>query len=277
MDQMPINSAKFGRRFAAISAFAVGMVPCMIAPAPASAATRLISAYSISFLGFGIGKMTNSIQLSGNNYKISGAVRANSMIALVSKTRANFQSDGRIEGTRVVPTSHSYSFATSRKKGTLAMNFNGGDVKKVSANPVVKYKPGSVPVEKSHLDNVMDPLSSLIIAVQDKDIGDGRKICNRTMPMFDGKTRINLAFSYKSKKFDRAKGFKGETFTCSVRYQPVSGIRPFKKNVKFMAANRDMEVTFARIGKTSLYTLFAFKVRTTKGTAAGKAYKFISQ
>ena len=55
---------------------------------------------------------------------------------------------------------------------------------------------------------------------------------------------------------------------------PVSGIRPKKKNIKFMKANRDMHVTVARMGKSNYYTLIGFRVRTSKGIASASAYEF---
>ena len=88
---------------------------------------------------------------------------------------------------------------------------------------------------------------------------------------------MNLVFSYKSKSVRKAKGFRGMTFKCSVRYQPVSGFRPFKKNVKYMKANRDMTVTMARVGQSNVYALFGFRVRTKSGVASGYAVKFVVQ
>lgn len=243
----------------------------------ALAATQHSSTFSVAYLGIPVGKMTNSIRINDNKYAISGAVKANSMLSLVAKTKASFSSSGTIAGTRIVPATHTYTFKTSKKQGTLQMSFSGGDVKKVSASPVIKYKPGTVPVEKSHLDNVIDPLSSLLFAVEDSEIGNGAKICDRTMPLFDGRQRINLRFSYKATGSSNVEGFSGDTFTCAVRYQAVSGIRPFKKDIKFMTANKDMQVTVARIGKTNLYTLFGFRVRTDKGVVSGEAYRFVTE
>ena len=255
--------------------FATLIVPALVTSAPVFASdTTLQTKYNISFLGVNVGKMKNGYVLSDTNYKISGAVRTNSVVSLVAKTKASFASAGGIVGNRLVPVTHNLNYSSGKKKGDIKFSYAKGNVIGVKSSPKVKYKPGSIPVEASHLRNVLDPVSSLLFPVKTTDVGNGQKICNRTVPVFDGKSRVNLVFKYKSKRRANIKGFKGDTFTCAVRYQPVSGIRPFKKNIKFMKANRDIEITLARVGASNVYALFGFKVRTDKGTAQGSAYHF---
>ncbi len=236
--------------------------------------TKLLTKYSISFLGLNVGKMANSYVLSDKAYTISGGVRTNAVVSLVADTKAYFESKGRISGTRLVPANHKLDYRSNKKKGGVKFKYADGNIVAVSSAPKVRYKPGAIPVVAAHKMNVLDPVSSLLFPVMPKDIGKGNKICNRVVPVFDGKARMNLVLRYKSKRLVKAKGFRGEAFTCAVRYQPVSGIRPFKKHIKFMKANRDMEISLARVGESNVYALFGFRVRTNRGMASGKAYHF---
>ena len=237
----------------------------------------VLAKYNISFLGLPVGRMKNSMTVSGDNYTISGGARTSGAVAVVAGVRASFASKGKISKGAVIPASFNVDFKTKKKTGKIGLNYKNGSISAVSATPKIKYKPGSVPVEKAHLRNVLDPLSSLLFTVADSEIGNGVSICNRTVPLFDGKARINLKFSYKSKSRARVEGFSGDVFHCAVRYQPVSGIRPNKKNIKFLKANRDMQVSVARIAGTNLYTLFGFNVATDKGRATGSAYYFVKK
>jgi len=239
--------------------------------------SSLATKMSISFLGINVGKLVNNISVANDTYKVSGAVRSNGVVSVVAKTRASFGSSGSISGTNLKPKTHFVKYTTNKKSGNIKVSYSGGDVKKISATPKIKYKKGSVPVTAAHLRSVLDPVSSLIFPVKASQIGNGRSVCNRTLPIFDGKARINLVMSYKSTQKAKVKGFKGNTFTCAIRYKPVSGIRPARKNIKFMKANRDMQVTLARVGNSNVYALFGFKVRTSKGTASGTAYSFVSK
>ncbi len=245
---------------------------------PASAAdVQHTTKMRISFFGVNVGTMKTNVKVSGKKYSISGSVASNPFVSLVARSRADYTSSGAISGRRVIPSQHQINYQQRRKRGSVRLAFARGDVKKMQSRPAVKYKKDAVPLKPDHLRAVLDPVSSLVFPVKESEIGDGSKICNRAVPVFDGKNRMNLKFRYKSSGKARVNGFSGITHTCSVRYQPLAGYRPHKKNIKFMRANRDMEVTMARIGNSSVYGLFAFKVRTLRGTARGKAYSFATQ
>ena len=251
------------------------VAPLVLTPTTAQASEiNLTSKFRISYLGLNVGVMKSYTKISGDRYTISGGARSNSLVSIITDAKAHFASSGEIEDNKLVPSNLSASYRAGKKSGELKMGYSDGKVASIESKPKIKYKPGTVPVKKAHLQDVIDPVSSGLFPVNAADIGNGRKVCDRVLPVFDGRSRMNLVFSYKKTSTARVKGFRGKVHTCSVRYQPVSGIRPHKKTIKFMKANRDMEVTMARVGKTNFYALFAFRVRTEKGIAAGKAYEF---
>jgi len=254
----------------------IAVAPFVAFPTAAQSAETLLhkSKFNVYYLGVNVGRMTHAVELADDTYKISGSAKANSVVSLVAKVKASYSSRGRITNDRLIPTTHNVKLNSNGKSKRLKMGFSPTGVQDIQARPKIRYKFGTVPLEKSHLRNVLDPVSSLLFQVKAGDIGNGRKVCSRIVPIFDGRARLNLALSYKSKGSSKIKGFQGDTFTCAVRYQPVSGIRPHKKNIKFMKANRDMQVTMARMGNSNFYTLIGFRVRTSKGLASGSAYEF---
>ena len=258
----------------------LALLACLIVPSTAMAGTAevlLTSKMRISFLGFNVGVLNQNIKVADKSYEIKGGAKSNAVVSIISDAKAQFSSAGHIEGYRLIPAVQKLTYKSGRKSGHLNVDFENGGVSTVQASPKIKYKSGTVPVEKAHLERVVDPVSSILFPVKPQDVGDGRKVCKRVLPVFDGRSRMNLVFDYKSTQSGRAKGFHGKTFTCSVRYQPISGMRPHKKNVKFMRANRNMEVTMARVGDSNVYAIFSFKVRTTRGMASGSAYQFSTQ
>lgn len=251
------------------------VAPFIFAPATAQAKEiNLTSKFRISYLGLNVGVMKSYTKINGDRYTIAGAARSNNLVSIITNAKAHFSSSGEIENNKLVPSNLSASYRAGKKSGELKMGYADGKVASIESKPKIKYKEGTVPVKKDHMQDVVDPVSSGLFPVNSSDIGNGSKVCDRVLPVFDGRSRMNLVFSYKRTSTARVKGFRGKVHTCSVRYQPVSGIRPHKKTIKFMKANRDMEVTMARVGKTNFYALFAFRVRTEKGMAAGKAYEF---
>jgi len=180
-----------------------------------------------------------------------------------------------LDGDRLVPTEHELTFSQRRKRGRLALSFSNGNVTRAVVSPKPKKKRGRVPVVPAHLKAVLDPISALVFPVAASKVGNGKSVCNRTVPVYDGNNRMNLRFRYKATRDVRAKGFKGKAFVCSVRYQPVAGHRPSRKDTKFMVANKDMEVTMARIGSSNAYGLFGFRVKTRRGVAKGVTTAFL--
>ncbi|MEM9678249.1 MAG: DUF3108 domain-containing protein [Pseudomonadota bacterium] len=251
----------------------LGLVALALPLSYASAGT-VNSKLNVSFMGIGIAQMKNSYAIDGSRYSVSGSVKTNPLISIVSSTKASFRSNGVMNGSSLLPTQHELTFSQRRKKGRLALLFANGNVTKQEVLPKKRFKKGQVPLVPAHLKAVLDPVSALIFPVTQAKIGDGNSVCNRTVPVYDGNNRLNLKFSYKASRTVRAKGFNGPAFVCSVRYQPIAGHRPERKNTKFMVANRDMEVTMARLGNSNAYGLFAFRVKTRRGVAKGVATAF---
>ena len=256
-------------------AMAFFLASALGAPAFANeGSTVLDSRINVTFVGVPVGTLNNTISLSGSQYSISGLVKSNRLVSIVAGAKVRFSSSGRISRSKLLPKAQNVNFKSSREKRNISLAFTSGNVRSASVSPKKIYKNGAVLLEAGHRRAVIDPVSALIIPVRRKDIGDGNKICDRTLPVFDGTARYNLKLSFLSSQKARTKGFSGEVFNCQVRYQPIAGHRPHKKNVKFLKANRSMKITFARIGNTSNYGLFAFHVKTRKGTAIGTAGKF---
>lgn len=244
--------------------------------AMANGGTVLNSLLKVSYLGVPVADIHNTVQISGDSYRISGRMKTNSLVSVVAKSKASFASTGAIVGSRVVPAQQTVNYRTRKKKGAIALSFAGGNLSAASVQPKPKPKPDRVPLSAGHTKSIIDPVSALFVAVKPEDVGNGRRICDRTLPVFDGTNRYNLKLAYKSSSTAKAKGFHGPVFTCSVRYQPIAGHRSSKKNVKFMTANRDMQVTLARVGGSNAYGLFGFRVRTSRGVAAGRAKAFVT-
>lgn len=269
------------KRFVMIRPFRLCLLSIGVAAAgltmPAHAGDSVLkSSLRVSFLGIPVADLHNTVRLAGDSYRVDGSLKSNSLVSVVARTKANFSSSGRISGARLLPDRQGVDYRTRKKKGTIALAFANGNLTKASIVPLPKKKPGKVPISKNHTANVIDPVSALLVTVKPGDVGNGQSVCNRNLPVFDGTHRYNLKLSYKSTGKARAKGFSGAVHTCAVRYEPVAGHRPNKKSVRFMSRNRDMQVTLARIGATSTYGLFGFRVRTDKGVALGRAYRFAS-
>ena len=254
-----------------LAVFAIGAGVATIA-APAALAASLDVRMPLVVWGVTMGEMEHRIDVTGTRYAVKGKAKARG-VASLSGGRASYATSGSIAGDRLVPDSHRLSFK-ARKKGGLALDFKGGDVVRASVEPERKPKKDRVPLTASHRIDVVDPVSAMMFAVAPGDIGKGARVCDRTIPYFDGNNRADLVLSHKGTRQAKAEGFSGPVHTCAVRFRPLAGHRPSKAVTKFYRSNRQMEITMARIGETPVYALFGFSVKMQRGTASGQAARF---
>ena len=224
----------------------------------------------LTMAGIPVGKFAMAVNVANGYYSISGAGKAYGASRLFSNAKGSAQSSGRYLGNTITNTAHKLNYTTKKKRGSVNIKFGKSGVIKAVVSPAVKIKPGTIVVEPSHLKSVQDPVRTTIIAVSPSQIGNGAAICNRTLPVYDGKNRFNLKMRFKGTRKVVTRGFKGLAYVCAVRYEPVAGHRPFKKHIKRLQANKSMEIAMARISNSSLYGLIQFKVKTKFGTVVGK-------
>jgi hypothetical protein len=149
------------------------------------------------------------------------------------------------------------------------MGLGGGSVRQLSAIPELSERDDRVPIKSSHKRGVMDPLSAALLPVA----ASGEKVCNRTLPIFDGWTRYDIRLAYAGTKAVSVPGFKGDAVVCSARWVPVAGHREGRESTRFMADNRDLEAWFVPAGE-NLMLPFKIAVQTMKGRLVVTARQF---
>ena len=226
--------------------------------------------------GIPVGKAYLSMQLDNGAYVMRGSAKAYGASKIFSNAKGVSSSHGRYDNGRIVATGHELQYSSKKKKGTVKISFNDAGVEESHSVPIVRYGPDAVKVEPAHLRAVLDPVSTSIVAVNANQIDNGPAICNRTLPVFDGKNRFNLRLRFKGIRKLVTKGFKGISYVCSARYVPVSGHRPHKKHIKRLTANKSIEIGMARIGMTPVYGLIQFAIKTRFGRITGKPSYFHS-
>ena len=267
---MPSRSFPNGFIVAIATTLAVSM-------ANVAVAETLGAKMKIYFKGIPVGKLYSSIVIGNGQYSIKGSGRTNAVISIITKTKGTFRSSGRLAGRKVVPNVHASDFKRGRKKSNSSLKFKDANVVSVSATPPIKYKPGSVPVTPDHFQNVIDPVSSLLFPLGKGETASGGTVCNRTVPVFSGKTRMNLVFKFKTSGKVKTDGFNGTVYTCGVRYKPVSGHRPASKSTKFLVGRSDIEVSMAEIGTSGVFAMFGFSLPIRQGVISGKTQTFAVQ
>jgi hypothetical protein len=154
------------------------------------------------------------------------------------------------------------------------MSLAAGNVKAVQISPPFEDFWGRVPVTAANKRNILDPISALIMAVPASKPLVGPAACDRTLPIYDGVVRFDLAMSYRGTRNVAVKGYSGPVSVCSVRYRPISGHKADSQSTRFMANNREIEVWLAPVEPAHIVVPFRVTLRTLAGMAEIQATEF---
>ena len=229
---------------------------------------KVRAVYRISWNGVDLGKFQFSSDLKGGQYTLNGDARLEAFFGAFH-WRGITRSLGTIAGAGPSPASYAFSFDGNDKRGSVNLNFEGGAVSRVVAVPASGPSPGRVPVTRAHLQGVLDPLSAImaITASKGKRV-DGTNPCSRRIPIFDGKQRFDLAFSFKRTAPLSEIGAKSahNAFVCRVKYIPIAGYR-MNEDMRQMQQASGIEVWMVPLAEANLFIPYYVLVPLSAGTA----------
>lgn len=224
--------------------------------------------YSVTLAGLPVAYLNFVTEVDGANYSISGTMRTSALSDMFSKTRGNASVSGALSKDRFQASRFSVAYTSGKKAQRTEIEFNNGNVKSATNTPERRKKGGDwVPVSAKDLRAVLDPLSGLLLPAS------GRA-CPRSLPIFDGQSRVTLHLSPKGMRPFRTKGFKGDAVVCSIRFDPQAGYRKSSSAIKYLKKLKSMEVWFAKHERGGYYAPVRVKVPTKVGQVTVTATRF---
>lgn len=248
-----------------LAALAVGLAQ----PLASAETTENRTSYSITLLGLPIANLDFTTVLKGKDYHISGRMRTSALADIIEKTRGTAEVQGRVESDRLMASSFAFSYTSGKKTRSTEMRLKNGNVQSTVRLPAEEKRRGAnwVPVTDGHMRSVLDPLSSLIIPAT-------APVCPRTLPIFDGESRMDLVLGMKGLRPFSTNGFSGDVVACSVRIVPRAGYRKGNDSLEYLRKLTTMEVWFARPAGKDYYAPVYAKVPTKIGQVTVSATRF---
>jgi hypothetical protein len=107
----------------------------------------------------------------------------------------------------------------------------------------------------------------------------GVRACNRTVKVFDGWTRFDIALSYKETKAvdGSSQNYAGRIIVCTARYVPVAGHRSKRAAIRSMASNRRLEVWLAQVENMPILVPYRITIGTSLGDLVILATQFTTE
>lgn len=251
--------------------FAVMAVPAAFAGSPAvapAADVNHITDYSIRLSGFPVATASFRSAFDGRRYTISGRMDSAGLADILSSTHGTTSVSGTLSDGKLRASSYSMSYRSGKKARAIDVAFRNGDVVRASIRPERKRPPKNwVPVRASDMRSVLDPISGLIMPAS-------TNVCSKTLPIFDGESRMDIKLSDKGTRSFSTRGFEGEVKVCGVRFLPRAGYRKGRKDVEYLRKLASMEIWFAKAEAVDMYAPVYVRIPTALGPVTVSATRF---
>ena len=249
---------------------AVAIAACAAAPAHAQA--QFDARYTLTMSGMTLGKLSWRAELGTTDYTLSASGAVSGFLSLLIRGEGNVTVKGQMKDGQPRPLSFVSAVVREDEKVNVQIAFDGSRVRdlKVEEPPLESDR---VPIEPAHKIGVIDPLSALLIPGGADPMA--REGCERTLPMFDGRRRYDIALSYKRTDIIKSEGGKQSmVLVCAIRFTPFSGHRSSSPLIKFLSEGRDIEVWLAPVTGTHILAPVRLAVSSLIGNMVLQANEF---
>jgi hypothetical protein len=262
---------------AAACGLSVGLLAAGSAQSPVQAQGRLDARYAVTLGGVPIGKGAWVIDISENQFTAAASGATTGLLRVLSTGQGSGASRGHMVGGNLVPASFAASITTDKKTEEIRMTLGSGDVRDFAVMPPVPPDDERIPLTDAHRRGVSDPMTGSLVRVPGNGNPVGPLACQRTTPVFDGRMRYDLKFAYKRMEQVKAeKGYEGPAVVCSVYFVPLAGFVPSRPAIKYLVAQREMEIWLAPMGTTRVLVPFRVSIPTPIGQGVMVATQFIA-
>lgn len=249
-------------RFKRIAILLATLCGVALAPARAPAAEQVVTTeYGMALIGLIIGKATFVTVIDNSRFSVKGRMSSAGLGQLVSKTGGTSEVAGRVTQRGFSAERYGLDYTSDGKRWTSDVPFRSGRVTASNVSPKRSNdeKPSYIPVQRSQLSSVLDPLSGLMIRTS-----DAGSVCRRSLPLYDGWSRLDLKLSPKERRSVTFRGYKGEAMVCNVRIDPISGYDRKSKGLQFLKS-QTIELWFAPIARPDVFVPVYVRIPTTIG------------
>ncbi len=248
-----------------------------LAPQAASAQGRLDAQYEATLAGIPVGKGAWTIEIGDDAFSASAQGGTAGLLKAFSGGSGSGASLGRVVNGALVASAYTASTTTQKKTETIRLSLANGNVKEFSIDPAPPVDPDRVPVTEAHRKGVLDPMTGSMLRVP----GNGEVLspdsCRTGTGIFDGRLRYDLKLDYKRMETVKAeRGYRGPALVCAIYFTPVAGYIPDRPVIKYLAAERRIEIAFVPIAGTRILVPFRMSIPTPLGLAMLEATSFVT-
>jgi hypothetical protein len=234
-----------------------------------SSASRITAVYRVDLGGFNLGNFNLTTVFRGDDYEMRGEARFSILQGILYQWNGTTASAGRVTSAGPEPAMYALSFSEGGSKSEqLRMTFGAGAVTDVQIVPYKGPNPRDIPVTKSQLEGVVDPMSGAFLTAHSANPNGDLNVCNQTLPVFDGRQRFDLVLTPKravNVQRSATSGYTGPAVICRVKFIPIAGYQPDNPGIKLMTETNEIEVWLIPVRGTYMYVPYRIVLPTPVG------------
>jgi hypothetical protein len=275
---VPRRLIGFRRGVAAVTCGLVGIVGCALATtSTASAQTKLDARYVVTLAGLPIGRGAWFIDISNDQYTVAANGKTTGLLSIISNGEGTTAARGHVVRGNLVPSTYVSNVKTDTYTEEMRITLAGGNVRDSVIEPTPPVYPDRIPVTEAHRKNVNDPMTGALARVAGTGDVLAPEACNRKISLFDGRLRYDLKLSYKRTDSVKAdKGYQGPAAVCAISFVPIAGYIPGRKAIKYLVAQRDIEVWLVPLAGTRFVVPYRLAIPTPLGLGMLEATQFVA-
>lgn len=248
-----------------------------VAAGPAAAQGKLEAQYEATLAGIPVGKGGWNIDIQDDVFSAAASGGTTGLLKTFAGGSGTGASQGRVINGALVATAYQASTTTSKKTEEIHITLDKGNVKEFGILPEPPVDPDRIPVTEAHRKGVFDPMTASLLRVPGTGEVMTPDACHTSAAVFDGRMRYELKLDFKRMESVKAeKGYHGPVLVCAIYFVPVAGYIPDRPVIKYLAAQRNIEIAFAPVAGTRILVPFWMKVPTPLGPAMLEATSFIT-
>jgi hypothetical protein len=187
--------------------------------------------YTASFLGLTVANGTVRASFSDDDYTSNVNASSGGIGKMFSGGSMSVKTAGTLTSTRLQTSNFALSYR-AKENGSVNYSVSGGRVTGLTILPEKDPNPSIVKITDAHLRGVIDPSSATVLVVSGNAPLLSAASCSKVQPVFDGRLRYNLSFSYVGTEPVETNGYSGQAIKCRVQMNMIAGYRTDKPIAK---------------------------------------------
>lgn len=249
----------------------------MAAAAPAWAQGKLEAQYTAYLAGLPIGHGSWIVDIGDGQFSAAASGSTSGLLRAFTGGEGTSTTRGIYNGGKLASSIYAATISTRKRTDDVRLTINSGNVKDFKLEPPQEPDDSRVPVTDAHKQGVFDPMAASLFRVPGSGDPLSPEACQRSVSVFDGRLRYDLQLAYKRmEKVKADKGYAGPAVVCAVFFSPVAGFDPSRSAIKYLTAQRDIEVWLVPVAGTRVLVPFRAQSPTPIGNAVLEATQFVS-